>query len=32
VRDTEDRITHFVALFRELNGHGGVQERTALTA
>lgn len=32
VRDTEERITHFVALFRELNGHGGLQERPAKSA
>lgn len=24
VRDTEERITHFVSLFRETDGHGGV--------
>ena len=29
VRDAGERITHFVALFRELGGHGGVQERPA---
>ena len=32
VRDPEERITHFVALFRELNGHGGAQERPAKSA
>ena len=32
VRDAEDRITHFVALFRELNGHGGLQERPVKSA
>ena len=35
VRDTEERITHFVALFRELDGHGagqGSQDRSAKSA
>jgi PAS domain S-box-containing protein len=32
VRDAEERITHFVALFRELNGHGGAQERPMKSA
>ncbi len=32
VRDAEERITHFVALFRELGGHGGAQERPAKSA
>ena len=32
VRDPEDRITHFVSLFRELSGHGGAQERPAKSA
>lgn len=32
VRDAEDRITHFVSLFRELDGHGGAQERAMKSA
>jgi PAS domain S-box-containing protein len=32
VRDAGERITHYVTLFREVNGHGGVQERVVKTA
>ena len=32
VRDTDERITHYVTLFRELDGHGGMQERPAKSA
>jgi PAS domain S-box-containing protein len=32
VRDTEERITHFVALFRVLDDHGGAQQRPAKSA
>jgi PAS domain S-box-containing protein len=32
VRDSQEKVTHYVTLFRELNGHGGVQERPAKTA
>jgi PAS domain S-box-containing protein len=32
VRDAQERITHYVTLFRELNGHGGLQERPAKSA
>jgi PAS domain S-box-containing protein len=32
VRDADERITHYVTLFRELDGHGGMQERPAKSA
>jgi PAS domain S-box-containing protein len=32
VRDPDGRVTHFVALFRELDSHGGLQERPAKSA
>jgi PAS domain S-box-containing protein len=32
VRDPEGRITHYVSLFRELDSHGGLQERPAKSA
>ena len=35
VRDAEDRVTHYVSLFRELDNHGadrGAQERGARSA
>jgi PAS domain S-box-containing protein len=32
VRDADERITHYVTLFRELNGHGGLHERPAKSA
>jgi PAS domain S-box-containing protein len=32
VRDADERITHYVTLFRELDGHGGLQERPAKSA
>jgi PAS domain S-box-containing protein len=32
VRDAGERITHYVTLFHELNGHGGVQERPVKSA
>jgi two-component system CheB/CheR fusion protein len=32
VRDTDERITHYVALFHELGSHGGLQERPAKLA
>lgn len=32
VRDPDGRVTHFVALFRELDSHGGQQERPAKSA
>jgi len=32
VRDADERVTHYVALFRELDSHGGLQERPAKSA
>ena len=32
VRDTEGKTTHYVSLFRELDSHGGLQERPAKSA
>lgn len=32
VRDAEDRITHYVSLFRELNGRDGLHQQPAKTA
>jgi PAS domain S-box-containing protein len=32
VRDPEGRTSHYVSLFRELDGHGGVEERPAKSA
>jgi len=32
VRDPEGRTSHYVSLFRELDGHGGVQERPVKSA
>jgi PAS domain S-box-containing protein len=32
VRDADEKITHFVTLFRELDSHGGLQERPAKSA
>jgi PAS domain S-box-containing protein len=32
VRDADERITHYVTLFRELNGNGGLQERAVKSA
>jgi PAS domain S-box-containing protein len=32
VRDTDERLTHYVTLFRELDGNGGLQARPVKTA